>query len=97
MIAEQRRVEREKQQFVDDTNLKTATAISKVRKSSAEQVTKMKESVKEKDQLIGDLQDLAEGVAAEYSTLQRSALAVEEATKRTETTSKNRLHELKRL
>jgi predicted nuclease with TOPRIM domain len=97
MIAEQCRVEREKQQFVDDTNLKTATAISKVRKSSAEQVTKMKESVKEKDQLIGDLQDLAEGVAAEYSTLQRSALAVEEATKRTETTSKNRLHELKRL
>lgn len=48
-------------------------------------------------QLIGGLQDLAEGVASEYSTLQRSALVVEEATKRTESTSKNRFQELKRL
>lgn len=74
-LLEQRRIEREKQQFVDDTNKKTAEAISKVRKSSAEQVSKMKDVVKEKNQLIGGIHELAEGVALEFSTLKRSSKA----------------------
>lgn len=74
-LLEQRRIEREKQQFVDDTNKKTAEAISKVRKSSAEQVSKMKDVVKEKNQLIGGIHELAEGVALEFSSLKRSSKA----------------------
>jgi hypothetical protein len=78
MMAEQR-----KQQFIDEVNLKTAAAISKVRKSSAAQVTKMKEVVKEKDQLIGGIHELAEGVALEFSTLKQSSKAEAESLKKT--------------
>ena len=81
-LLEQRRIEKEKQQFVDDTNKKTAEAISKVRKSSAAQVTKMQDVVKEKNKLIEGIHDLAEGVALEYSTLKRSSKAEAESLKK---------------
>jgi hypothetical protein len=81
-LLEQRRIEKEKQQFVDDTNKKTAEAISKVRKSSAAQVTQMQDVVKEKNKLIEGIHDLAEGVALEYSTLKRSSKAEAESLKK---------------
>jgi hypothetical protein len=60
-------LKRDLQHTIDAGNLKTADAISKVKKGSAARYTQLKSVLKDKDELIGGLQDIAEGVASEYS------------------------------
>jgi predicted ABC-type ATPase len=77
---------------LDSTNLKAADAISKVRKDYAAKISQLKSTVKEKDNKIVEMQEIAEGVASEYTALERSAKA---ETSMLATTAAKRLENLK--
>jgi hypothetical protein len=85
-------LKRNNQLALDSANLKAAEAISKVRKDGAAKIIQLKSTVKEKDNEIVEMQELAEGVASEYTALERSARA---ETSKLETTAAKRLENLK--
>ena len=66
LLNENKRVQKEKQRAIDEANMKSAEAVSKVRQTSVVQASRLKERLKQKDRLIEELQDMAETVADEY-------------------------------
>jgi hypothetical protein len=68
-------LKRNNQLALDFANLKAADAISKVRKDGAAKISQLKSTVKEKDNEIVEMQEIAEGDANEYTALERSARA----------------------
>jgi chromosome segregation ATPase len=85
-------LKRNNQQALDSVNLKAAEAISKVRKDGAAKISQLKSTVKDKDNEIVEMQELAQGVASEYTALERSARA---ETSKLATTAAKRLENFK--
>jgi hypothetical protein len=75
MLAENRRLRREKEDEVDAIKLKAAATISKFRNIAASNADKLKTKSKVKDELIEGIHGLAEDVAVEYCSLKRYAKA----------------------
>jgi uncharacterized phage infection (PIP) family protein YhgE len=93
MLAENRRLRREKEDEVDAIKLKAAATISKFRNIAASNADKLKTKSKEKDELIEGIHGLAEDVAVEYCSLKRYAKAETECLRKK---SDNRLTNLKK-
>jgi chromosome segregation ATPase len=85
-------LKRNNQLALDSANLKAAEAISKVRKDGVAKISQLKSTVKEKDNEIVEMHELAEGVASEYTALERSARA---ETSKLATTAAKRLENFK--
>jgi chromosome segregation ATPase len=86
-------LKRNNQLALDSANLKAADAISKVWKDGAAKISQLKSTVKEKDNEIVEMQEIAEEVADEYTALERSARA--ETCSKLATTAAKRLENLK--
>jgi hypothetical protein len=93
MLAENRRLRREKEEEVDAVKLKAAASISKFRNIAASNADKLKTKSKEKDELIEGIHGLAEDVAVEYCSLKRYAKAETECLRKK---ADNRLTNLKK-
>ena len=80
------------QQELDKKSIDAAQTVSRLQKERAAQVSRLKSSIREKDDMIEGLEDLATGVAAEYSDLDRSARS---RNRQLEETAAQRLNTLK--